>query len=53
MKDTRIAVRCTEQFKEQAEENARSLGLNLSAYVKMLIQLDTNKLINESFNHGK
>lgn len=40
-KSTHIIIRCTEQFKKNAEKKADKLGLSLSGYLTMLIKKDS------------
>lgn len=40
-----IYVRCSDEDKEIVKEDARELGLNVSAFVRMLIRLWRNKML--------
>lgn len=41
--DTQIQIRIPSETKEAAEKKAASLGISLSSYIKMLINLDLDK----------
>lgn len=43
-KETYIKFRCTEQFKELVEHNAKEHGRSVSSYINYLIRKDTEKM---------
>lgn len=43
MKTEYLHIRITEEEKKKATEKAESLGLSLSSYMRMLINIDTKK----------